>query len=106
MTYLEKAEAIVEQYLEQLGERKAELKGNNAGLHYEALAKVFAKEFGSYQARLHDSIRNLRFAQFQALNLIVNLALEPREFILSVAFLCQSLGSIKFEQESVIEVLF
>jgi glyoxylase-like metal-dependent hydrolase (beta-lactamase superfamily II) len=49
MTYLEKAEAIVEQYLEQLGERKAELKGNNAGLHYEALAKVFAKEFGSYQ---------------------------------------------------------
>jgi glyoxylase-like metal-dependent hydrolase (beta-lactamase superfamily II) len=49
IAYLEKAETLVEQYISAMGDKSAELKGEKAGAHYEALAKLFAKELPQYQ---------------------------------------------------------
>ena len=48
IAYLERADQIVADYVEGLGERKAELSGPRAGEHYAAIQKEFERAFPDY----------------------------------------------------------
>ncbi len=49
IAYLEKADGIVMSYIENLGARKSELTGPEAGTHYAALQTAFEKAFPDYK---------------------------------------------------------
>ncbi len=48
IAYLIKAEKIVSDFVVGLGDKKSELRGDKAGEHYAALAKIFEREFPAY----------------------------------------------------------
>jgi glyoxylase-like metal-dependent hydrolase (beta-lactamase superfamily II) len=48
ISYLKKADLIVEQYISNLAEKKSELQGDKADQHYAALQAQFEKEFSTY----------------------------------------------------------
>ena len=48
ITYLEKANKLVNNYVVGLGSKKSELKTSKSAKHYKAIAKIFEKEFPKY----------------------------------------------------------
>lgn len=49
LTYLDRAEQIVSDYIAGLGDRRGELKTDKANAHYQALEQKFAQAFPDYQ---------------------------------------------------------